>query len=399
MGRPNETILFSLIQLIYWSANCVLYAFMVMFLKANGFSDSVCGIVSALLSGMSIIIQPLMGYISDTYITGKKLLLGCFAVAIPFTMVLPYTVSLGVIFIGAVTVLSFFDNYQFAIIDAWVIKLKPICPDLDFTRIRSFGSLGYGITALIFGNLIAKFGFNIMFYTHSLLLLLVVLLMLPLPEAPCLNKTEHGKSNKLSFLDVTKLLIANKRYVILIISVCVYQFANRAPITFLALLIKAAGGDSADLGMATFASAGFEFPVMIVLSTFIKKGAKMPYLFATAMLINVSRLFILSMRLEISTIITLQVIGAVAMGIYITVFTQYIGSITPHSITATATTIGTALTMGVGGVIGNISGGFIIENLGISNYLKVSTFFMLLAFLIFLPNVFHAYKEAKAAKS
>lgn len=389
----NETLLFSLIQLVYWSSNCVLYAFLMMFLREHGFSSAVCGITAALITGMGIFIHPLMGYISDTYIPGKKILLGCFAVAIPFTLVLPYTVSLGTIFIMVVTLLSFFDNYQYSMIDAWIIKLKVNHPQLDFARIRAFGSLGYGITALIFGGIITRFGFNMMFYAHSLLLLVVVLCILPLPAAPCTNNNKTKDSQKLSFGEIVRLLLKNQRYVVLILSVCLYQFAIRSTVSFLALIIQAAGGNSANLGITTFCAA-FECPIMMILSGLIRKGLKMPYIFAGALFINVIRLAVLSFPVGIGVILGMQFLGAIAAGIFITCFTQYISLITPASITATATTVGTALTMGIGGVVGSLAGGYIIEWYGIHTYLAICCGVMLLAFVSFLPNVLWERRQA-----
>ncbi len=394
----NETLLFSLIQLIYWSSNCVLYAFLMMFLREHGFSSAVCGITAALITGMGIFIHPLMGYISDTYIPSKKILLGCFAVAIPFTLVLPYTVTLGTVFIMAVTLLSFFDNYQYSMIDSWVIKLKVTHPQLDFAKIRSFGSLGYGITALIFGNIIAKFGFNIMFYAHSLLLLIVVLCILPLPEAPCTNNNKTHTNQKLSFAEIVELLLKNKRYVVLMISVCLYQFAIRSTVSFLALIVQSAGGNSANLGLITFCAA-FECPIMMVLSRLIRKGLKMPYIFAASLFLNVIRLAVLSFPVGIEVIIAMQFLGAIAAGIFITCFTQYISLITPPSITATATTVGTALTMGIGGVVGSLAGGYLIEWYGIHTYLAICCIVMLLAFITFLPSVFWERRQAQQSKT
>ncbi len=390
----KEPVFFSLIQFFYWSSNCVLYSFLILYMKKNGFSDITCGIATTLLTVLSLVVQPLMGYVTDTFITSKKLLIGCFMVAMPFTFLIPKSISVGYLILLTVMLQSLFDNYQYAIIDSWIIRLKNYKPYIDFGQIRAMGSISYGLTALIFGNIIARLGFDIMFVCHASLLFMCLLCMLPVDEVPCLNKKRATPADgcspgaeRLSPIQVASILVKNKPYMIFLISVALYQFAIRPTISYLPLIVTAAGGDSSHYGLALCLSAMTEAPVMYIVSRLTNKGLKMPFIYTCAMVCGVIRLIVMSLPLGLYPLIFGQLLSAVTIGTYIRVFTEYIAQITPKEITSSASTLGTALTFGIGGVLGNLSGGFLISWVGIPWYLRICAVVMALSALVITPSV------------
>lgn len=391
---------FSLIQLFYWSGNCVLYSFLILFLKSRGFSDIVCGIATTLITVLSLVVQPTLGYITDTFITSKKLLILCFSIAIPFTFVIPKAAGVGFWVLLAVMIQSVFDNYQYALMDSWIVRMKKDKPYIDFGQIRAVGSISYGTTALLFGNLVARLGFNIMFICHAALLFAALLCILPLEEVPCLNRKgaaspEGGPSTeRLSPLQVVGVLSKNKSYVIFLVSVALFQFGIRPSISYLPLIITAAGGTSAHYGLAVFLCSLTEAPVMFIVSHLIVKRSRLLYIFMLALFCGSARLMIMSLPLGLYPLIFGQLLSAVAVGTYIRVFTEYIVQITPKEIASSACTLGTAFTFGVGGVLGNLSGGFLISFVGIPWYARICSAVMLAAALVILPSALRARRGA-----
>ncbi len=394
--RPYfETLMFAGAQFLYWSANCALYSFIVLYLKDQGYSDSMCGIISGMLACMGILIHPILGYVSDIYIPAKKIIIICFIVAIPLTQILPFIASMAILFIIVLVMLSFFDYYQYSLLDSWIVKLQMRGYAVEFARIRSFASLGYGVSSYIVGLLITNFGFNIMFYMHSIFLILTILFLLPMPEVPCVDKTEKG-AKKISFKDASQILFKIKRYRSLLICGALYQFTTRPSITFLGLFIDNAGGDSSDLGLALLIGAGLEFPIMIIVAI-ISQKTKKSYLLITAMLTLAMRVVGFAIAMPIPYMLAMQAFGAIGFGLYNAMFVQYIAEITPSELTATATTLGTAMTFSTGAVLGMFFGGFIADAIGLLGYGAVCAAAGFLGTVLFIPNVIWDIKNKDKA--
>ena len=61
------------------------------------------------------------------------------------------------------------------------------------------------------------------------------------------------------------------------------------------------------------------------------------------------------------------------VGIHLFVSMAYICSIAPPQLAATACTLASALSVGFGGILGNLSGGWMLERWGIPGYIGVAT--------------------------
>ncbi len=396
----KENVLFILVQMIYWSSNCLVYGFLVTFLKGCGYSDLMCGLASTGMALTLMVAQPILGYLADSFISQKKLLFICFIIAIPTVYLIPISAATGgSVVILAVIAAATFSNPQYTIIDAWVVRMKEEKPYVDFGLIRSFAPVGYGLTSLIFGKIIAEHGFDVMFYGHGAALIITMLCMIPIPEILGDNrshKMESGEeSGRLSMLSAAKILAKNKNYVLLLIATAIYQFAMRPGVSLLSLVIIDAGGNSAHLGIAQFIGGLVEMPVILGASFLIRQGVKKVYLYECAICIAVIRMYVLTLNIPLNAIIACHILHAFSMGLYARVFIDYLYDITPKNISTTAATIGTALTMGIGSVIGNTVHGAIMASFGVKASLIVATFFMIIAALAFSPIVFAQIKESR----
>ena len=395
-GFHAQPIWFSLALASYWASNGALYAFISLYLRSLGYSSAVCGLATGSLWIFSLVVQPAIGYISDTYISSKKLLLLCFGVAVPFTALLPFAAGRGGLIFVAFICQSVLDNYQYCLLDAWIIQAGRTHSYVDFGRIRAFGSLGYALSALLMGSLIDRMGFWVMFAFHAGLLVLCMLCITRIEAAPCLNQSEEGGGKGLSILEVMGRLISNRTYIIVLLSVALYQFGIRPAASYFSMVTAALGGGSRHAGAGTFVCAFGEVFVMMLVSKLMRRGVRMELLYAVGLICGVVRLGLMSLPLGVGALIAGQALSSVTVGIYIRVFPQLVGSLTPPNISGTATTIAAAVTFFFGGVLGNLSGGYIMEMLGTYGYIRLCALMMLLACGVFLPVLVPALRQRTA---
>jgi len=62
-------------NICYFAANSIYFGFLTMYLTAQGYSSVSCGIINTLISLISLVFQPIAGYLTDTFITIKKYLI------------------------------------------------------------------------------------------------------------------------------------------------------------------------------------------------------------------------------------------------------------------------------------------------------------------------------------
>ncbi len=395
-------LLFGSLEAAYWAAYSALYAFIIPILSSYGYSSAMSGLVTTLTAVSSVVAQPLLGYVIDTYIPSKRLLIGAMSLGVVLTAFLPGMMLLSpAIAIPYIVLLSFVDYSLYSAIDVWAIRSVPKYRGMDFAFVRAGGSIGYATLALIMGMVVARTGTQVLFWVHGGMLVVAILLCFFLEEVPCDNRrvkagrAETPGQQSLSILQVSVALIKNRKYVVFILSMLLFQYSFRLTGTYLPLLVENAGGHSGHLGLAIFIGSGLEAVAMMFMSRLLIAGISIPSLVIFSFACGVARMLTLYLDFGVSFFIFLQIFQALAMGAYLRAFVQYISEITPRNITASATTIGMAFSSGLGSMIGNFSMGLVIQYWGIHTQIALSALMLTAGFLVFMPTFLEELKKRR----
>lgn len=402
----KEPIVFALIQISYWSSICVFNGFMVTYLQGNGFSEFISGLATSLCALSIMLLQPVLGYVADTFVPIKKLLIVSFLLAAPLTLLVPLSSASGVLVLLSFVVVCMFDYPHYTLFDSWIIQLSVTKPYIDYGAVRALGNIGWGFTALIAGQMIADHGYGVMFYGHILFSLLSVGLMLLIEGVPCRNKQQPDPEadgpqaapakESLSILQAIGLLIKNREYVRFIISGALMQVGIRAAITFLPVLVENAGGTAAHYGAATFISSMGEMAFMFVASFLINHGIKKPTLFMVALVFAMARMVVVWFDVPLWLLMASQLFQSVFFGLYSRMQIPYVIEITPSNLSSTAATLFGALTFGAGSVFGNLMHGMVMNSLGIRASITISIVSIAVGILNFAPKIAAQRREEQA---
>lgn len=369
---------FFALQGFYWAAYCSTYAFMVNILTENGYDSVLCGFILSGIALGSAVVQMLLGYVGDTYFTSKKILLVMMGGAALVSVFMPTIIKMPVpVTAAAIIFMSLLDYSLYVTVDVWTVASMHRHSELVFTLTRSGGSVGYALTAAILGVVISRIGVNVLFYVHTALLLLAMLACLTLEETPCLNSrkmAKEGRGSSMSLLQVAKKLVKNKPYMLLLLTLTIMYFAYRPCFSYLYLAVQNAGGDSSHQGLAVLVGSGLEIVGMMISQKMKNKHFHFLRIMAIGMGCGAVRMFTLALPLGIGTLIVFQAFLAISYGCFLGTFTEYVSSITPANYSATATTIASAVTNNVGTMCGNLVGGYMIRDIGISAFEVVCGF-------------------------
>ena len=389
------------VQGFYWCAYCTYFGFLVLYMQNHGYSNVQCAQAQVLIAVATLITQPLIGYLTDSFITCKKFLLVTTALAVPVAFLLQASVSSPILCYGAIVLQSILFYPAASLIDSWTMALREKDSQVQYPLTRSAGSVLYALTALAFGNVIAALGDGIIAPSFLLFSVLLFLCTCFLEETPCRNKQQKNvnqeATRRISGMEAAKTLLQNKTYVFFVLSCLLYHIANKSTGCFISNYVTNIGGASGGLGLLMFFSAMLEFPSMMVMGKIIRR-----YPLGGLHLFALSGVVIKNFFFLIASSMPLLVIGRLAEGMsygaYVYIFVEYICRNTPKQLNVTAISLGTAMTSALGGIIGNYAAGLILDLWGLAPLSLAAMTVAVAAVLVFLPVVFaNPQKEVCAA--
>ena len=388
-GRKN--LLLMGVQGFYWCAYCTYFGFLVLYMQNHGYSNVQCAQAQVLIAVATLITQPLIGYLTDSFITCKKFLLVTTALAVPVAFLLQASVSSPILCYGAIVLQSILFYPAASLIDSWTKALREKDSQVQYPLTRSAGSVLYALTALAFGNVIAALGDGIIAPSFLLFSVLLFLCTCFLEETPCRNKQQKNvnqeATRRISGMEAAKTLLQNKTYVFFVLSCLLYHIANKSTGCFISNYVTNIGGDSGGLGLLMFFSAMVEFPSMMVMGKIIRR-----YPLGGLHLFALSGVVIKNFFFLIASSMPLLVIGRLAEGMsygaYVYIFVEYICRNTLKQLNVTAISLGTAMTSALGGIIGNYAAGLILDLWGLAPLSLAAMAMAVVAVLVFLPVAF-----------
>lgn len=374
LSKPThmDRIHFFLANVSFYFAYNLFSGFMVLYLTANGYSALYCGMVNTVINIINMVLQPLIGYITDTYVTVKKYLVVSSVLLVGAVFLFPMAVGDPLLCFAAVVVISLFALPYMFLLDTWVVGARAERPHLDYGQIRAGGSIGAGTASLIFGFVIAKTGFGSMFIAQSLCFAVLLVLMRFLPDLPLKNGGAHAHdtpvagavaAEKVPFLQAMKVLSTSKNYLFVIIVVLLFHISNKPIGIFFSLFVEGRGGNSTQFGFAIGLGALIEGVIMVFVGHMLRRY-KIEAMFTLALGLNVLRCLMVLFTQGVVGLVASQIIQSACYAIGYISIVEYFSRVSPAHIRTTAMTLGLAFTGGFSALIANIVGGMLCDTVG-----------------------------------
>ncbi len=138
------------------------------------------------------------------------------------------------------------------LIDSWVVKLSKETGNIDYGKTRSFGSISFAVTGLLFGFATTRFGLSIAPYVMSVILLAIGIVSQTVPDPILEERTKRSFKESLS-------LLRDRRFLFFTIA---YSLANTAfnfTDAYIPVLILNRGGNTTHIGVNDFVMSFIEF--------------------------------------------------------------------------------------------------------------------------------------------
>ncbi len=368
-----------LVQGFYWMASCVFVSFLVRLLNGFGYSDYECGVALSVSAVAALSVQPLLGIVADHTKSVGRLLVCCFLVSclgafsilfINQSRIATYTVIF-VIF-GAFRSLIY-------IIDLWSVRVGEGDPSFSYGFTRSFGAAFYAFSALAYGYAIDSFGTGIIipcFIVMSVIAMVMVAIA-PKPQAVAdsVSRVPHVGS-------ALGKLLGNRHYMLLLLCYTLVEISLLPGQNYLTRKFEVMGAKDIFTGLSLLIMALLQLPVLNRMDR-LKKAFKARTLVWVSLFGLMLRSVILGLsRTSIGTVMAFLT-EPFAFGLYIGAIILYMLHYLPHDIHFFGVTLYSAITGGLGGIIGNYLAGILSDRYGVMAMLRIMSVPSILGFAIF----------------
>ena len=379
-----------LLEGVYFISFCTLYAYTVTILLEYGYTEVQCGYITMLQYVMMTIAGPVYGRMIDRGLSPKKLFIILAAGGIIVTPLLPVCFakgfSLTMISFGIISALDFCGA---TVIDTWINQMTLRDETIDYGMIRSAGSIFYATTAIVSGYLIVPLGINFLFWLNMGSLAVAILLAVTFADPNKLPLLEPDRfagedAPDETFAQSIRTMMKNRPFVIFLICGTMYYFATRAVNGFMQVIINYIGGDASTYGVSVFLYCVGEFLLMRLASRLLRRGMKLPVLFITATAGLGLRILLLGVLKTMTGVMLTQILLSVGFASYLRFNIDYVASLFPRQYAGRAILISVAVTQGLGCIIGNLAGGYLLASVGVPVYCFICGGAMFLSMAIFL---------------
>ena len=262
--------------------------------------------------------------------------------------------------------------------DNWIVHTARQIPGLSYGPIRLWGSIGYALISYALMYLVTWLSLSSSFYFYGLTAVAAILLCRRLPDE---RREPSAKALTFRQLKVGRIFksywLCTFLLFLVLRGVSLYCSNN-----FLPFLIADVGGDTAVLGAINALRAFCEVPLLLMSQKLIRRFGMIPLIITSSILYMVGELGYAAVE-SLWQIMAVQCMAGVAYGLFVSCQVQYVASIAPEGLEATAQTLAAALPA-MTGIFGNALAGWIMDTVGLRSYYFLSAVILLLSSLLLI---------------
>jgi predicted MFS family arabinose efflux permease len=371
---------------------------MVPYLVGKGYSAGIAGIVTSLTLLANILMQPVAGYINDTLLSTRRYLVVSIFIVCGFAVINSMDNISSFLNISVIITSAAF-SYSFSqLMDAWVNRTREVDGTISYSNIRSGGSIGFGLTSIVFGYVVSYFGYRWFFLIQAGIFICLLPLLYFLPDLNLNNKNSKvDKKENLSFFQTFGIIIKNKKYCFLLLTFTLYWMGHRPVGSYLSLIVRQRGGVDSIYGNICGIGAIMEFLMLIFMHRFkfVKTGENLIFF---ALGTSVLRPALLMMFGNISVLYFGQIMQSISFALYFVASVDAFSEISDYRIKSFSISVGLTITSVLGTIMANMIGGVLFDARGAQGVIFMSLMVSLIN-LLFYKSVNFKKKEKNYCKS
>ena len=355
-----------------------------IYLKSLSFNALQIGALLSLFQISRIFAPNLLGWIADRsgeYI--KWIKISSFFGFIIFTGIFWSNTFISIFFI--MMAMSIFTSSTLPLAESLTLThLKANKADSKYSHIRLWGSIGFIVAAILLGIMIDSLGERSLIYALLITQLTIFFLAFILPD----KKVTFIENNKRPIWPILR-----RREVIVLLLSCALMVSSHGLLyNFYSIFLEQQGYSGTTIGLLWSVGVVFEILIFLlmpkILSNFTLKAVLLISLgFA------VIRFFLIGAYVDsIIILVIAQIMHAATFGSFHVASIQLIAHFFYNEHQARGQSLYNSITYGIGGAIGGVGGGYMIQYSGMANTFMLSAILPFIGFLVLILGLKTKFK-------
>jgi len=342
------------LSFFYLASIGIILPFLPLLFQSRGLTYGQIGILMAIGPLVSMLVQSPWGYLSDRLRTVRKVIM--FQISMAFLMsFLLFNLESFYLLLPASFIFFAFAWPPLPLIDCLTLAIVREQGG-SFGSYRLWGSLGFAVTALVAGSILAVVGIDNINYIYQGVLLIALLFAALTQDAP-------QAAQPVGFEQLKKL-ITRKEVLLFLLLIALINTTNKVNDAFLSIFIRGIGGSEADVGLAWTIGPLCEVPVLAFSFLLLVRFSELTLLALAAAIYSV-RWFLFSITTDPALVSLIQVMHGLSFGLFYVSAVSYISKIVPQHLRASGQGLFSTFSGGVAGIAGSLLGGYIMDGFGV----------------------------------
>lgn len=366
-------------MLFFMSYVCI--SFNVVLMQNKGLSNTTIGTILAVTAVISIVMQPVWGFVSDWIQSTRKIFILCTGLSAVCYCMLAFSdsaVAVGLIF----PLFSIFSCVLVSLVNTRILTSISGGSSITYGSIALWGSIGYAVMAYIIGQHLGKgFSINILFPVYVIFAAANITLAFFMKDDKTVKKRARLKDMRVG------MLFKNYYYVTFLIFILIAYIPISASFGYFVNVVTSLGGTTETTGTIYALRAIAEIPFFIFAQQLIKKvGTRMVLIISAISFFCIFLAYGLADRLIVALVA--HVFQGPAYSLLLTAMLNYVFELSPQNLRTTAQTILTATQTGLGSMIGNFLTGRLTDLVGVSMTYRYASCIIAFSIVFFLLTLY-----------
>lgn len=381
---------------IYWMHYGVIGSFASAFFLGRGYTNGEIGLILAITSIVSVLLQPILADISDRLVKNGSMTVGTISVAVmgiltfPLFYITSKSIYLSIIYILLYGILMALQP----LFNAMVFKLEETGYSINFGVCRSVGSFAYASLCAVLGILVGKHGIEILPKVGFVICLFLLFILVSISGTFRKAKAEKGENkhfdvekveagDKIGLADFVK---RNPVFVVMNLGIILLFFQNNITNNFMLQIVENVGGDAEDMGKIFSVMAFLEVPGLFFFSK-IRRRFTCQSLLKFSAVCFIGKLLTMYLAKSVMLIYVAHIFHIFSFPIFLSAIVMFTGEIMERGEAVKGQALYTTC-ITISSVLASVFGGLVLDAFGAKSMLLAAVILTVIGagFVIFLVD-------------
>jgi PPP family 3-phenylpropionic acid transporter len=340
---------------VFFSGLAIYSPYLALYFQSMGFSGSQTGLLLGLSPLVTLLASPFWTGLADLKHQHRLVLTITLLVSIIITVIIPF-IRFYLVLVPVIILTAFFAAPHIPLADSATVSMLGENRDL-YGKVRLWGTIGFGITALFAGLFLQRFGMRWVFWGFALILSMNILVTQHLTFTKSTSTTTYWRG--------VRQVLSDRKWVIFLLMVFIVALGGNVHNTYLSLLFEDLHASKGIFGVAQMLATLFELPVMFFAAPLLRK-LKPKGLLLIAMAVTGLRCLVYAAASSHGILLAIQIVHGLTFPALMLAGVTYVAENTPPGLNATGQGLFSSAMMGFGAATANLLGGALIDWLGVA---------------------------------